>query len=332
MSKPKDLPLFKEADMAYMRLKGDRWYLCKKVQGKYKGFSLNAHKDDLATAYKNLGVMLDRLERGDDPSTGKKKLNAVPYTPKSERERGIYQGPLLAWFGGMRIRDIDDDSILDYVASRKGIAKSTLQKELRVLKNICQEGKKKLELPQIAYANKGKRITRALTTDQVKKVLGYVRGQSQEFGAQYEKVFKIMVWSGMDSKDVVFLRWEFIGENWIRRSRFKSGEPMDAPICGPLAQLFKGMVRNIDGRLFHGFGSKAACTAIQRAFADAGVPGSGKALRHYYASMMASGGASESAVGHALGHKKGSRCTALYIHTFEADLEKAVTVFDREAL
>jgi integrase len=328
----------KEDDMKYMRLKKGRWYLVKRIKGKFKGHSLNANKDELSKAMRNYGALMARLERGDDPSAGKKKVSSIPYKPKSERERGLFEGSkkkgphaLMLWFGEKKIQEVDDQAIVDYVTSRKGIKGSTIDKELRLLKNVIQEVNKKFELPQVKK-NKGKRVSRSLTTDQVRKVLSHVRHQSVEFGDQYVQVFKIMAWSGMDSKDTVYLRWEYVEEKWIKKSRFKSGEPMDAPICKPLAELFKGMVRNIDGRVFHGITSDGNCTAIRRAFQDAGVNGSGKSLRHYYASMMASGGASESQVGHALGHSKGSKCTALYIHSFEEDLEKAVTVFDRVAL
>lgn len=316
----------------YMRLKGNRWYLQKKVGGKFKGYSLKAHKDDLATAYKNLGVMLDRIERGDDPGAGRWKISQIKYTPKSEREESILRGPLVEWFGALRVSEVTEESILDYVKSRKGKTKSTLSKELRVLKNICQEVNSKFALPQISYENKGKQTTRALTTMQVQIVVPHVRKQSQEFGDQYLKVFKILAWTGMDVKDVVFLRWEYIEDGWIRRSRFKSGNPNPIPVCKPLADLLGKMVRNLDGKLFHGITPRATATAIRRAFQDAGVKGSARSLRHYAASFMASNGATDSVVGQALGHSKGSRCTALYIHASEEDLKNAYKPFDQVAL
>ena len=334
----KDLTLETEEDKLYMRLKNDRWYLQIKVKGKFKGFSLKAHKSEKAKAIKNMGRWLERLERGDDPSIGKDLVKAISYTPKSERERGLWEGskktgphPLMKWFGDMKVRDVNKERILEYVASRD-MTKSTIKKELRLLKNVIREVNWNFELPEYEVKKKGKRTTRALTVEQVRKVLGHVRNQSQEFGAQYVQIFKIMMWSGMDSKDVVYLRWEYVEDRWIRTSRFKTGNAFDVPVCRPLAELFKSMVRNLDGRLFHGITSKANCSAISRAFKDAGIPGSAKSLRHFYASMMASGGASDSQIGHALGHAPGSKCTAVYIHALESDLEKAVTVFEREAI
>ena len=337
----KDLTLETEEDMdiKYMRLKKGIWYLAKKVKGKWKGPSLKAREHELSLAMCNYAIEVDRLERGEDKTVGKQKVKSVPYTPKSERERGLWEGakktgephPLMVWFGNMKVRDVNDESILEYVASRD-MTKSTIKKELRLLKNVIQEVNKKFELPEYDVKKKSKRVTRALTVEQVRKVLGHVRNQSQEFGAQYVQIFKIMMWSGMDSKDVVYLRWDYIEDNWIRASRFKTGNPFDVPVCKPLAALLKSMVRNLDGRLFHGITSKANCSAIARAFQDAGIKGSSKSLRHFYASMLESGGASLPQISQALGQSPGSKCTQVYIHALEEDLAKAVSVFERKVV
>jgi len=336
----KDLSPRKEEDLdiKYMRLKKGIWYLAKKVKGRWRGISLKAREHQLHLAMCNYAIELDRLERGEDKTVGKQKVESIPYKPKSERERGLWEGskktgphPLMVWFGNMKVQDVNDEAILEYVASRD-MTKSTIKKELRLLKNVIREVNKKFELPEYEVKKKSKRVTRALTVEEVRKVLGHVRNQSQEFGAQYVQIFKIMMWTGMDSKDVVYLRWDYIEDNWIRASRFKTGNPFDIPICKPLAALLKSMVRNLDGRLFHGIKSKANCTAIAKVFKDAGVKGSSKSLRHFYASMLESGGASIPQISQALGQSPGSKCTAVYIHAFEGDLEKAVSVFDRKAI
>ena len=47
---------------------------------------------------------------------------------------------------------------------------------------------------------------------------------------------------------------------------------------------------------------------------------------------LESGGASIPQISQAFGQSPGSKCTAVYIHAFEGDLEKAVSVFDRKAI
>jgi hypothetical protein len=48
--------------------------------------------------------------------------------------------------------------------------------------------------------------------------------------------------------------------------------------------------------------------------------------------MLESVGASIPQINQALGQSPESKCAAVYIHAFEGDLEKVVSVFDRKAI
>ena len=79
-------------EIKHMRLKKGIWYLAKLVKGKWRGISLKARKHELSLAMCNYAIELDRLERGEDKTVGKRKVASISYTPKSERERGLWEG------------------------------------------------------------------------------------------------------------------------------------------------------------------------------------------------------------------------------------------------
>ena len=58
-----------------MRLKDGQWYAAFRHKGKFVGCSLEAREREKLKAQINLGKLLERLERGDDPRLTNKKIS-----------------------------------------------------------------------------------------------------------------------------------------------------------------------------------------------------------------------------------------------------------------
>ena len=326
-----------------IRLKNGRYYMAKKIKGKFRGPSLKAAKGESIKALENFLVKLKEIERGETKREDKVTFASIEVSKLkfNDREQGIYDANLIPFFKDKALGEIDDKLVLEYVAAREelGRTKSTLEKELRVLKRVVRLVKDSFKSPEkIAYKNKGNKTARAIRLPKVKEVLPWVRKQSKKYGDDYARVYQIMALTGMDIKDVVYLEWKNIERveegYWIRASRFKTGIEFDIPAGPRLVQILNemGKVRRLDGFVFKtgkgksgGINNKAVSKALSRAFKDAGVKGSAKSLRHFFASWLsARGDLTDSNVAKMLGHAKGSRCTAGYIHTWEEDLEAGI--------
>lgn len=341
------LPSMEGEIMNGIRVKNGRYYMARKIKGKWHGSSLKARVPEFDIAYKNYVLELDKIERGESAKIKKKKIKAIEYNEKVVRYKGAYDKWILPYFGEMTVQDVTKKVILDYLKSREGMTKSTLTKELRVLKNVIQQVDESFELPkEIVYKNKGKKTVRAATLADVKKVLPFVAKQSEQHGEQYTNVFKLMLYTGLDISDAVYLDWEHVEKRrnrfWIARSRFKSGELFDVPAGPQLTRFLESMrkAKNLEmlesgslepGPLFRtgknsqGINNKGVSSAFKRAFKDAGVKGSAKSLRHFFASYVsAKGRVTDANIGHLLGHASGSKCTKDYIHAYDEDLEQGV--------
>ena len=342
-----------------MRLKGDRYYLAKKFKEKDKGgktvwrmrgFSLNAKKGEETRAAINLGRMLEQLERGWDPNRLKRPMahfideyweffEKLPTKRSNEENRGrvksIFSKHLIPFFGELKIEDITDETVKSFVRFREGetTRKSTLQKELRVLKDIIKLANPSFELPELEYSFKGKKQSRAMTLEEVLHVQKFVQGSSKFIGGTYEQIYQVLAWTAMDVKDAVFLKWNEVDlvNGWIRSERFKSGGSFGVPITRRLYAVFESLnkVRSIDGYLFPGINNKQVSTALNRAFKAAGLGQfSCKSLRHFVPSMMANAGMGRGDIKLILGHSESSRQTDVYIHAYPETIRKGFDLLD----
>lgn len=356
-----------------MRLKKDRYYLAKKFKvteigedgrphkvWRMRGYSLKAKKGEETKAAINLGRMLEQIERGWDPNTMKRPLaqfidqyweffEKLPAKRSNEDNKGrvnsIISKHLLPFFGDTKIEDIDDDLIKAYVKFREqktkvgddtwkdGAAKSSLQKELRVFKDIVNLADPSFELPELEYSFKGKKQKRALTLEEVLGIQKFVPWTSKYHGLTYEKIYQVLAWTGMDIKDAVYLKWEEVDlkHGWIRSDRFKSGQNFGVPICKRLYAVFESLqkVRSIDGHLFPGINNKQVSTALNRAFRASGFGRFNcKSLRHFVPSMMAKSGMERKDIGLILGHSEKSRQTDVYIHAYPESIKEGFSCLD----
>ena len=245
---------------------------------------------------------------------------------------------IIPFFGGLKVEEIDRDKIVEYIEMREtssDAAKNTLKMELRELKNLIRCVHKKYELPEkLSFSNLPKKVSRALTYDQVIHVAKFVKQQSPEFGEIYEIIYWICAYTGMDVGDILKLCPTNIQDGMIvvERGRGKTGVEFSLPICKPLSAVFRSIkVLNLDLALpyFQAVNSKQVCVAIIRAFKTAKVKGSSKSLRHFLTSMLANEGLSETLIRKAIGHAPGSSITDGYIHPYDDTLRDAFKVFDK---
>ena len=188
-----------------MRLKYDRWFAAFRHKGKYQGQSLGAYKDELKKAIVNLGKLLEKLERGENPTDLKRKFKdalpayfewALSEGEKSELtlkdNKGRLKNKILPVFEDLSIGDISSTLLKQYKVDREeqGAPKSTITKELRVIKDICERFNPIFKMPEFKkWVNRGKRETGSLDHADVSKVSGLVLKSSEEFGETYQKIF-----------------------------------------------------------------------------------------------------------------------------------------------
>ena len=91
-------------------------------------------------------------------------------------------------FGDLSIGEITQALLKQYKADREedGATKSTITKELRVIKEICLLYNPAFKMPKFKkWANLGKREVGILDTADVYKVSGLILKSSEEFGETY---------------------------------------------------------------------------------------------------------------------------------------------------
>ena len=102
-----------------MRLKKGKWFAAFRYKGKWKGQALDAYEGEVHKAIINLGKLLQKLERGENPTDLKRKFKDAQPTyfewAKSEGEKteltlkdnkGRLKNKILPVFGDLSIGDI----------------------------------------------------------------------------------------------------------------------------------------------------------------------------------------------------------------------------------
>jgi integrase len=343
-----------------MRLKNGKWFAAFKFKGRMVGTSLYAYEHERSKAARNLGRLLEKIERGEEPNQLRKKFKTMipryweqfekrPPEHRTDsiqaRNESIIRIHMVPWFGDHKMEDINENHVLKYILHREtpitiddrttpGAAMSTLKKELRILKDFMVIAYPKWELPELQFQNKGKSQVRALTMAEITHVQPFVRLQSKALGGQYELIFQIMAYSSMDISEVVGLNVQQIDQvkGFITTVRGKTGIGVRIAIgrllSAPLREALK--VCDIQGNLFPGINARQVSKALERAFKAAGLKEfSAKSLRHFLPSLLGNEGWSDTIIGKVLGHAPGSRCTKVYIHPYDSKLREAMEVLDQ---
>ena len=333
-----------------MRLKKGKWYTAFRHKGEFVGQTLHAYKDEKRKAIINLGKLLEKLERGENPTDLKRKFKDAQPTyfewAKSEGEKteltlkdnkGRLKNKILPVFGDLSIADITPVLLKQYKVDREeqGAPKSTITKELRVIKDICERFNTAFKMPEFKkWVNRGKREIGILSEADVYNVSDKVLTSSGDFGETYQKIFILMSLTGLSVSDAVNLKRSQIGsDGFIQKQRAKTGEDILIFLCDEAKEVINSVkitdLNNPD-QIFQVPNNKAVTTAIRRSFTRAGVTGSSKSLRHYAASNLLDVGVPEKVVGLILGHAPGSRITQTYLHAKKETIKKGFQALGKQ--
>jgi len=331
-----------------MRLKKGRWYAAFSYEGKWRGQTLDAYKHEKRKAIINLGKLFEKLERGECPTDLKRKVKdtwqAYEEWAGTEGEKsksaikeslGRFNNRIMPVFGDLSIGEVTQALLKQYKADREedGATKSTITKELRVVKEICLLYNPAFKMPEFKkWANRGKREVGVLEDADVHKVSGLILKSSEEFGKTYQRIFLLMAYTGLSISDAINLKRSQIDkDNFIQKQRAKSGEDILTFLCDKARNIIDSIpidIKNPD-HIFSVPNNKAVATAINRTFKNAGIVGSSKSLRHYAGSVLLDAGVPEKVVSIILGHAPGSKTTAVYLHATKKTIKRGFQAFDK---
>ena len=219
-----------------MRLKKGRWYAAFSYKGKWQGNTLNAYANEHRKAIVNLGKLIQQLERGECPTDLKRKVKdtwkAYEEWAGTEGQKsksaikdslGRFNNRIIPLFGDLSIGEVTQALLKQYKADREedGATKSTITKELRVVKEICLLYNPAFKMPKFKkWANRGKRELGILDTADVYKVSGLILKSSEEFGGTYQQIFLLMAYTGLSISDAINLKRSQIDkDNFIQKQR-----------------------------------------------------------------------------------------------------------------
>lgn len=131
--------------------RGGRWYTNFRHKGRVVQVALGTTEKRRAII--ELGKILERLENDEEVVGTRKTSGELGYPGDDERGRRIWELHVQPFFGGYRVQEIDEPLIERYIQERWGDAapQSTVKKELRVLKMVACQAKKRWELPEFSY-------------------------------------------------------------------------------------------------------------------------------------------------------------------------------------
>lgn len=350
-------------DPMQMRLKKGRWYAAFSYKGKWQGTTLHAYKHQEKDAIKNLTRLYDSLERGENPtdlnrtfknalsayyewcgSEGEKSESAIEDIKgrlefkKSRGKKGPKKSKLLERFENLTIKEITKSVVKLYKVDREdqGAPKSTIEKELRIVKEVCQIFNPSFVLPSFKrWANRGKKVHATLSYSEVMQVAEKCLESSGKYGKQYKVIFLLMAYTGLDIGDVISLRsTQVTAKGFILKGRGKTADTdqqIAAYLWSGARKLLSSQIVDISGRYFNVPSNKSVTTAVLRAFRKAGIKGNSKALRHLASSILFNEGVPDPVIKKFIGHSANSDQTGVYLHVDLNKIERGFSGFEKEA-
>lgn len=323
--------------MRFMRLRpvrgGRRWYTNFRYKGQKIEISLDAweHQERLATI--RLGEVFKDLENGIHPRAANKMIKSFPVPVFKNRDHeSSLRNHLLPFFGRRFLREIDEDCMAEYLDWRWGrdengelrAVKTTLDREMLVLKRWVQLTVKTWTPPRVKFRRIKKPKKHPLTPEQVNLVGSFI-------SAKIRPIYWVLAHTGMDIGDVLALTPAMIQNGWITKKRGKTSQDIRLPVTDSLLAVFQEVPWPIDPdqKIFHRT-SDYITVACKRAFVKAGLPDySAKDLRRYVASRMLDAGYEMDWIAKALGHAPGSQLTKVYPAIYDTTLEEAFQKIER---
>ena len=219
-------------------LKNRKWFSHVKHKGKTIDVSLDANEREVQKAVMNLGLLLQDLKLGKTPNGTRKKIRLLkPEKPFKGDLIGIRKNYIDPFFGEFTPNELTLGLMEKYLESRWGKDKDgnlqamerTLKGEMMVLRQLVEavdENFKfhKLLLADLKYVSLFKDLLPPLTRAQID--LAWEQAKITRGGADYKRAFWIMVWTGMEAKDICTLcPKHFVnikGQEWLIKDRHKT--------------------------------------------------------------------------------------------------------------
>lgn len=358
---------FSKKEPVRMRVRKNRWYGNTSINDPGTGkrrqieFTLDAYKWEKHKAIINYGKYLERIERGELPTSRNLKFVKVAQQWKrnpvclkevnhgSHENLTIMNETLIPYFGEMRVKEITKDVVKKYLSlmesdSRprtkkfqnterkvRGKSKGTLEKELRVLKWVMQTVSKTWEPPYWVFKNKEKKKVGCLTFEEVSLMVRELKNYSKSYGREYQDVAWVMAYTGLDISDATRLSRSSFQSGLIVGERGKTGKAFQIGVSDSLKSILNSRISPLDPKapLFKVPSADAVSTVIKRAFKKVGLAHfHAKSLRDFHASILFNAGFSELFIQQTLGHTPGSSETKKYVHASKEEAERAARTFD----
>ena len=221
-----------------MRLKKGKWYSAFEYKGQWVGVSLNAYKSQKQLAIMNLGKVVEDCQWGRLPNGTRKKIKFIKtLKPLEERWERIRTKYIIPFFGDLTPNELTSELIAQYMESRWGrdddgnlqAMEGTWVEEkntLRILVLAVDENYNfhKRLIADLKYISLRKDLLPPLTREQID--LAWKHAQKTRGGADFKRAFWIMVWTGMEAKDICDLRPKHFvqikGQEWLIKDRHKT--------------------------------------------------------------------------------------------------------------
>lgn len=352
----------------HMRVKSGRWYgyayIVDPATGKrrQKEFALGCYAQETTKAHIELGKRLEQIERGELPNSRDLKFKKVAEywrgnpVDLTDQNRGsdynltILNETLVPYFGDIQIKEITNDRVRAYLrlmesddrpltANRKGKKikpvgkkKSTLLKELRVLKWVMQSVSKTWKVPFWEFKNLEREKTEVPDFDQVRLMIDRLAGGTKEMSKEYQDIAWVMAMTGLDISDALRLSRSSFKDGLIIGRRGKTGQRFTIGNPERLAPIFQNR-KTVDldpkAPFFQVKSPRAVSMAVSRAFDKVGFRQfHAKSLRDFHASTLYNAGYAENLIQEVLAHAEGSKQTRKYTIANRATLKEMSGVFD----
>ena len=341
-----------EGEPIMMRLKKGKWYSAFEYKGRWIGVSLDAYKGEPSKAHLNLSDVIRDCREGRVPNGTRKKIRLLkPEKPFRKEYADVRRNYIDPFFGEMKPNELTLTLIEQYIESRWGRNKDgnlqamerTLKTEMMVLRQLVESVDENFNLHKrlladLKYVSLYRDLLQPLTREQID--MAWEQAKKARGGADFKRAFWIMVWTGMEAKDICDLRPKHFvnikGEDWLIKDRHKTMlQKTTTVIKVPVLPEFKKILSEVPVPLdknapyFPNMDNDSCNKAIGKWFDRAGLEGYGsKYLRRHLGELALDLGQSETWVQQALGHAFDSKVTRKYMRVREGSM---IDVFQKIA-
>lgn len=319
--------------------KSRKWYAHFRWKGQEIGSSLNAYEHEVKKAHLELGYLIERLRNGEVVGSSNKQLKKIikdPFKFYNKQFAGLWKNHVCRLLGEYRVSELTADVMAQYMEDHWGLNEdeelqvmfSSFEKEILVLQKAIRLVKphfsvRKELLSGLKYNESFKEQLPPLMPAQLYQATLQAKGY-------WGKIFLIMLYTGMEAKDIFDLKPRMIDGGKIKKLRHKNKyrknkTEIDMPIVPQLKKVLDSLPEPLDKdqSYFTGYEPWKVSKAIRDIFEKAGLSGYGaKSLRRYVGEEINSQYMAEAdkAVKEALAHSKNSKETARYTRPRQADL------------